>query len=337
MMRPLFLILLVGCGTQKKVVPDSGPVGDAGDPFASQYARAVCDSIEGCCQKNHFKLARSTCLTVVAGEEQQRINEAAARGKQVIPGAMDRCLAETRATFQACPTTDWVAAQAKLLAACDLWSVAMEGGTGTKPPGASCTTSEECSLAGCSSGGCFGQTGSKQCVCHHPPVEGKPCSGPEVWDCIRTPDGSGETFTLFRGWWFQQPTRWSLYCDIAADGGPTCAPTLPVGSTCDPLTATAAWVPACGGATCDAMKACSFAPVGAPCGHASGTHCDEGLYCDLDQTCQAKRPTGEPCGRAEFTGRGCTGDFCDHDVHPDGGIGQCVASPFAPFYVCGAL
>ncbi len=339
-MRALVLLVLVACSKQA-TAPDSGPVDAGPESFASQYAHAICDSIEGCCAKNHFKLDRSTCLAIVEGEEQLRVNAAAAAGKPIDSGAVVRCLAEARATFQACPTDDWFAAQAKLVGACDLWS---EVEAGTLPPGASCGLDSECNPAGCDTVRCDWTGSQLACACHHAPSDGKPCwkyGGPDIWDCTYGPEELATQFFLWRGFWYRRPTQWSWYCDYKADGGPACAKSLPVGATCDPLTATGRYVPACGGANCDPMKTCSYAPLGATCGYmamATLVYCAPGLYCDYpSQTCQVKRQTGEACSQADYVGQGCASGFCDEDIHPDGGMGQCIVSPFAPFYVCGSL
>lgn len=329
-MRALVLLALVACSKQA-ITPDSGPVEAGPESFASQYAHAVCDSIEGCCTKNHFKLDRSTCLAVVEGEMQLRANARAAAGNAIDSGAVARCVAEARATFQACPTNDWSTAQAKLQRACDVWSL-----PGTKPIGALCTSSSECAPnSGCDSVDCSGN-----CVCHHEAGPGS-CANKttDILDCPRALDEVYLFFNVFTHSLYGSETSQAWYCDIFNDAGPTCTPTDPLGAPCDPFTAIGGYVPSCGGATCDeTTKTCTRAAIGKPCGRSTSTYCVTGAFCDYpSNTCQPQRGPGEFC-RGEYPAASCTGHFCDHDVPaPKEEFGRCLASPFAPFYVCGSI
>jgi hypothetical protein len=329
-MRALVLAALVACSKQESA-PDSGPIDAGPESFASQYAHAVCDSIGDCCAQNHFKLDRSNCVAVVEGEEQLRVNGAAASGLSIDSGTVERCLAEARATFQACPTSDWKTAQAKLQRACHVWSL-----PGNKPIGASCTDSTECATnTGCDFVDC-----SETCICHHEAGPGSCASKTsDVLDCPRAIDEDYTFFNVFTHAQNVYPTSEKWYCDIFNDAGPTCTPTDPLGTPCDPSTAIGSYVPSCGGATCDkTTKTCTRAPIGAPCGRTIDTYCVDGAFCDYPSyTCQVQHKTGEPCG-GEFPAASCTGNFCDYDVPaPKNAVGQCLTSPFAPFYVCGAL
>lgn len=321
MKRALLLIGCLGCSTTP-TTPDAGPADAGPETFASQYARAVCDSIEGCCTKNHFKLDHASCLAVVAGEREERDD-----GRVPDPDRAAKCLAEVRSTFQACPTDDWEAAQQRLLDACNLWPTQVDAG-------AYCNSASDCPTAGCDWVTC-----DIWCTCHHKPIPGSPCT--ETVDCPRNNELLIPRWQVFRsprypGW----PLQWSMYCDIAVDGG-TCLPTSPLGAACEPLTAVGGYVPSCGGAACDkTTKTCTHSPVGSACpmGFDRGT-CAPDAYCaNPAKTCQPRADTGEACPPMEYgPGAGCRSGICDYDVQVNGGYGRCLASPFAPFYVCGAL
>jgi len=215
-MKWLALVAVCACSTPKALV-DAGP-----ESFASQYARAICDSIEGCCAKNRLKLDRASCIAVVEGEEQARMNEETALGNQVNAEAAARCLGELRATFAACPIDDWEVAQKRVLRACDVWTPPAE--PGTKSPGESCKTSDECSPIGCDEASCEEwamdrATGERHCTCHHQPAAGMPCefyggvfAGPNVWDCPENGYVMGSFYVFRRLQYPQDLSAWSSYC-----------------------------------------------------------------------------------------------------------------------------
>lgn len=324
------LALLDGCSTPSSV-PDAGV--DAGaESFALQYAHTVCDSIGDCCAINGWKLDRASCMAVVAGEQQEQINRAVGRGESVHADRMAGCLAAARTTFRACPTTDWRAAQTRLLDACDVWSVAPAGSV---PPGGACATYADCSSAGCDNASCS-DVDAGRCTCGHLGMAGSPCnasSGSDYWFCNES--DTYLSFRIFQGIaGTKGPATWSLYCPFPTDGGTVCTPVSAIGDPCNPGDAMGRTVQYCGGAACGATHTCEpFVSAGGACNLLETLRCDPASFCEVPSfLCVPKRGAGGSCGGSALYGGGeCLSGFCDYPAK------RCVTSPFAPLYVCGAI
>jgi hypothetical protein len=339
--------LLCGCGTSGRTTPDAtveASVEDGGVSFAYQFAATVCDAIDACCTQNGYRLDHDSCVTILSGQKQRELNTAVAvAGLRLDPDGAARCLVTAREVFSACPTTDWAAASTRYLRACSTFSgsTLLKNNDGPLLPGASCSDDTECSDRACLDAGgavsvCFGST----CRCLHLPKLGEECdwSNDHIWMCNQAPEGD------FTGWGppFRNqgpagPRRWTMDCDTGDAGIYICQSTAPLGTACNPNSNVQ-----CGGETCDkASSSCvPGSTAGSPC--SVGVRCDSASYC-VSGTCKTLLQTGATCAGADWEkgewayGTECASRFCDFGAPADGGAGRCIASPFAPFSICGSL
>lgn len=229
--------------------------------ITSEYAKALCESIQGCCSTGQMGYDQAACEAAAKAQLDQELPTTSAGYDANAAGS---CLAEIRGVWSSC-------ADAPETAAPSCQRVFF----GSKNPGEACTSSFDCALpaeghAECNSFGTTSGSG-RQCIVVRTAQKGDACistsaappAGKTFGDCY----SAGSPF----------------YCDNVSS---TCQPRKSAGDACQFDNDCAE------GNTCTSGKCASAPSEGQSCSFT----CAKGFYCDFaSATCRAQIKAGAAC------------------------------------------
>jgi hypothetical protein len=263
----------------------------AAENFVDQWAAAVCDSVQPCCQASKYGWDRQGCLSKMASLVSAQASAASTAGVTWDAAAAGKCIAGTKRDYAGCnPPLDF-----ELDELCRSVLVA------SKQTGETCTSSIQCMSTTNGQGACGSVrvdagTGTRQ-VCtvrsttYARAKQGEPCNNDCKYiakDSVRCygndrPAGDGGAGgPVLLANCFEND---GLHCDETTG---RCIARLPAGSPCKDSFDCAA------GLACVSGKCASPPALGVTCTLGSG--CVAGLYCDDRKfVCMEGLPDGASC------------------------------------------
>lgn len=284
------LVSLAGCPSGGGGSLSGAPI--PYDQFGKVASDKLCAAVQSCCDQNGFTDEAKNCSQASAVALQANMEEQKAKHPDYVYDAQKagNCVAAIAAVYSTCNIksvdTD--------LPDCEAFF------RGTKPTGASCTTSTECASTGTGGVRCAGAVTSGAadggvsktsgiCVATKQAAEGDPCLGYSA-------DTKADPGTVYGDC---DSGSTEFYC---ATSEKKCKRRGGAGTVCVVTngTSTVSDGTACAkGFNCDyTSKACVALPgAGEAC--QGGYSCGEGAYCDqATKKCAAKKAGGEPCSSA---------------------------------------
>lgn len=288
------LALVTGALSSIAAIACSGGAGTTGggapipaEQLGKTFVDKLCAAIQTCCNQNGFSDELKTC----------------AQGAAAVQADFDKDRSKhPEYTYDAQKAGNCIAKVANAFGTCNPKSAAIENDPdcdgflrGTKPAGASCTTSKECAAneSSCtgrsgSSGGTDGgaSTSAGICITLKRPAEGDPCFSYDEAPKADKVYGRCEYDDAF-------------YCDRSsktckARGGPGTSCAAVINDTTTSLSQACAKDSTCDQAT---KKCVALAAVGESCSSTSSTlGCVSTAYCDTATSkCAARKAAGEAC------------------------------------------
>lgn len=251
--------------------------------FPSEYAKALCESIQTCCDSGKRAYDQIACEASEKKSIEQAMPDASI---SYDANAAGQCLATLRSVVSSCAD-----APAALKEPCQhIFS-------GTKKPGESCANQFDCAAPSDGTSICNGDgaPGSQCIVVRSSPQKGDACLGGGI------PVSANATFSDCSA------DDGAFYCDLKTS---TCQPRPAIGDACD-VDSVCGKGNACTGGKCAAAPA-----VNETCTYV----CAAGLYCDAkSKKCVAQLKGGDTC--PAFAVNPCASDgYCDHGTCTAGPI-----------------
>jgi hypothetical protein len=296
-LRPIALCAFLG-----GIVAACSSGGDGGAATQDAFITSFCDLVKPCCAQAKLRTDGAVCRSFAS----------AVAGSGYDAAAGEACLNDMRAAQgSATFCSDFGNSPS-----CERVFPNSGGNTGgTKPPGATCSSDDECAPSSegrvdCASS--FGSGGAEVRKCQVL-VAGKEGDTP----CGATRDGNT---TFYSSWDGDIPAR-AFICDVAnglrCDDKQVCSKIPAVGQPCSGFGSFSCVEGAyCSSGTCVARKnpgeACDF----------SSSECVETAYCDsTSKKCVAKLADGAACTRSEVClSRSCVNGACDKRSSGDLGL-----------------
>lgn len=262
--------------------------------FPERFAEIWCQAVAPCCLREAIDHDSAACRAQARAKIESLFESRLRADTTYGPAAGARCLQRLEQTLSRCEIED-------ASNACSLVFV------GPAADGSPCSQSSACQSGYCALGE-VGLSGVCAQASYRAPKHGKrgePCVGscgvPGSFQCPSSllPNSEGTITYCY--------AEDGLYCafDSEAIDALSCQPYAVIGERCGDLSCIpGAW---CAAGTCAAQQASG------PCADSS-ERCNADSYCDLDQSCQAKKANRDAC----FSGEECASKSCTSDGETQG-------------------